>query len=249
MPIAIFALVTFLGLCTAIFSAVFGVAGGMMLFVFLSLFLNAASALPIHAVVQAVSNTSRVAFSWGSIHWPVMKAYCTLLLPGAVAGSFLYKYFDPQLLETMVAATILVVVHVPFKVQGGWGNTQRTFLVLGLVSGFLGMIIGVVGPLISPFFATAGLKKEKMVATKAACQVVLQLIKIPTFSIVVGDSFMQYQNLIICLCVVTIIGSWVGKNLIHKIQDHHYHLLEKYVLTILSLILIGKSVYGLFLQQ
>ena len=235
----IIGIISILGLLTAAFSAVFGVAGGMMLFVILSLFLNAVIAVPVHAFTQLISNFSRVWVSFRLIDWKVVKEYMLLIIPGAFLGSQLYKYFNADYLEIMVGCVIIAVLYFPFKDKVE--KFKGMFLILGFVSGFLGMIIGVVGPLISPFFSIAGIKKEKMVATKAACQFFVQFVKIPAFGLLLQFDFTPYLFLILFLILATITGTVIGNRFIHKISDKKYFMIERFVLTALSLILITKS--------
>ena len=232
-------------LLTSIFSAVFGVAGGMMLFVVLSILLDVTIALPLHAAAQSVSNIARVAIATEHLEWPVIWRYSLLIIPGAYLGSLLYAYLSPDWLEIGMGVTILIFTLKPLESAEKNGVHYPTFIVLGFVSGFLGMIIGVVGPLISPFFSRNGISKERMVATKAACQAIVQLVKIPTFGLVIKFNYQEYLWPMVTICIVTIFGTWVGKKLITRIPDHHYHRWEKAILCVLSLILIGKAAYKL----
>lgn len=232
---------------TAIFSAVFGVAGGMMLFVLLSLVLDAKSAVPLHAIVQLVSNFSRVMVGFQQIERAVVGRFVLLILPGVWLGSMLYRYTNPQLLELAIGCMILVMLFLPKKLSVRLANPQ-IFVLLGFVSGFLGMIVGVVGPLISPFFLHNDIRKERMVATKAACQSIVHLIKIPTFGFLVEFDYQPYYGLIAGLCAVTVVGTWAGKNLIQKISDEAYQQWEKRVLVVLSLLIIAKAAWALYMQ-
>ncbi len=243
---------------TAIFSAVFGVAGGMMLFVLLTLSLDAKSAIPLHAIVQLVSNVSRVILSWKHIHRAIVWRFMLLIPAGAYCGGLLVEYSNPKMMEIIIGVSILGMLYLlPDKKDQTQDQTNKDqakdkqnnynlFIILGFLSGFLGMLVGVVGPFLSPFFIRQRLKKEEVVATKAACQSIAHLVKIPTFGFVVAFDYQQYSWLIACLCLVTIVGTWIGKNLIHKISDQNYHFWEKLILTVLSLVMIGKAVYGLF---
>jgi uncharacterized protein len=266
----IYIFLLFGALFTAIFSAVFGVAGGMMLFVLLTLLLDAKNAVPMHAIVQLVSNFSRVILSLKHIKKAIVWRFVLLTPFGAYLGALIFEYTNPKMMEIVIGSAILAMLYLipekgakatkiatqPTKEQeneqeneeNGEKNLQNYnfFILLGFLSSFLGMIVGVVGPFISPFFIRQHLKKEELVATKAACQGIVQLVKVPTFGFVVAFNYEQYSLLIALLCVVTVLGTWIGKNLIHRISDKNYHLLEKIILTVLSLFMIGKAAKGLF---
>lgn len=261
----IYIFLLFGALFTAIFSAVFGVAGGMMLFVLLTLLLDAKNAVPMHAIVQLVSNFSRVILSLKHIKKAIVWRFVLLTPLGAYLGALIFEYTNPKMMEIVIGSAILAMLYLipekntkpAKKTTGAEENKQENkqentqnynfFILLGFLSSFLGMIVGVVGPFISPFFIRQNLKKEELVATKAACQGIVQLVKVPTFGFVVAFNYEQYSLLIGLLCVVTVLGTWIGKNLIHRISDKNYHLLEKIILTVLSLFMIGKAAKGLFM--
>jgi uncharacterized membrane protein YfcA len=228
---------------TAIFSAVFGVAGGMMLFVFLTLFLDVKSAIPIHAIVQSVSNVSRVVTLFKHINRRIFFRFCLLIIPGVVLGGYVFKYMNPTYMEIGIGISILIMIKLPTKFSSK-EIPDNAFIGLGFLSGFLGMIVGVTGPLLSPFFIMKKLTKEEQVANKAACQFLVHLIKIPTFFEVVKFDFEPYYTILAGLIFFTVIGAWIGKNLISRISDHHYRLAEKIVLNVLAVFIIMKALSG-----
>lgn len=235
---------------TAAFSAVFGVAGGMMLFVLLALCLDTRSAVPLHAVVQLVSNAARVWVSWRHIDRAIVWRFVALAPLGVWLGGYCVEYAHPRLLETGIGLTILAMVYwfpkshkeapsFPTRHPSLW-----IFVPLGFVSAFLGMLVGAVGPLVSPFFLRQPLSKEGMVASKAACQFIVHLTKIPAFLLVVRFEFDDYTPLLLALCTATVAGTYIGKNLLSRFSESAYHLWEKRVLTILSLVIITKAWLG-----
>lgn len=238
---------------TATFSAVFGVAGGMMLFVLLAVCLDSRAAVPIHAIVQLVSNTARVLASWREIHRPIVWRFIALVPVGALLGGLCVEYAHPQWLEIGIGATILALIHLPKRgdrtVLAQHPPRLTVFYFLGFLSSFLGMLVGAVGPLISPFFLRQPLSKQGMVATKAACQMIVHLTKIPTFVFIVQFEYVDYGGLIAALCAVTIVGTYLGRHLIERLSDAAYHRWENRILTTLACIIIGKAaakLYGFF---
>lgn len=238
------------------------------MFVLLTLVLDAKNAVPMHAIVQLVSNFSRVILSLQHIKKAIVWRFILLTPIGAYLGALTFEYTNPKMMEIVIGLSILAMLYLipekgakatkiatqTTKIQENEQekkeeNTQNYnfFILLGFLSSFLGMIVGVVGPFISPFFIRQNLKKEELVATKAACQGIVQLVKVPTFGLVVAFDYEQYSLLIGLLCVVTVLGTWIGKNLIHRISDKNYHLLEKIILTVLSLFMIGKAAKELFI--
>ena len=109
------------------------------------------------------------------------------------------------------------------------------------------MVVAVTGPLIASFFNREGVRKEKMVATKSFCQGITQLAKVIVFSAVLKFEFQQYTLAFVCLGLASVIGTYIGRKLIGKIQDRRYQQLNNALLIIIGLNMLFKAIYGFWL--
>jgi uncharacterized membrane protein YfcA len=229
---------------TSTLSALFGLAGGTLLFAMLSWALDAKQAIPLHSGIQLVSNSARLIAYIKSVEWKIVGLFSILLLPGAYLGGMFYGLFNPNITELLVACFILATILFPF------GNKQDTkswmFIFLGFLSSFLGMIVAVTGPFISSFFVLNNINKERMLATKSVCQGMTQLVKILAFSTTVDFDFSQHYTLMFILGLATLIGTFFGSQLIKKIQDHHYNLLNNWLLGVIAISMIIKQLIIIF---
>lgn len=217
----------------SIVSALFGLAGGTLVFALLSWGLDAKQAIPLHSAVQVVGNLARFMAFWRFIQWRVVGYFSILLLPGAWLGGLLFNYFDPILLEFLVGTFILISVFIP---EGKMPATRPwTFVVLGFLSSFLGMIVAVTGPFIASFFVLNNIAKEELIATKSVCQALTQIVKTGVFLISVGFDFGQYQWLLLILCTATILGTFIGRWLMEKISQQRFNQWNRILLTIIAL--------------
>lgn len=223
-------------------SAIFGVAGGAVFFSALVWAVDAKTAIPIHTGIQLIGNTSRIIVYFKEIQWKIALFFSLLLLPGAYLGSLLFRYFNSQLMELLIGIFILLTVWLPQKNHRG--ERHKSFILVGFISAFLGMIVAVTGPLIASFFNREGVRKEKMVATKSFCQGITQLAKMIVFSAVLKFEFQQYTLAFVCLGLASIVGTYMGRKLIGKIQDRRYRQLNNALLIVIGLNMLFKAIYG-----
>ena len=72
---------------TAVLSAMVGLAGGTVLLAVMLLFFEPSAAVPLHGVIQLVSNGARTVVQGRHVAWRVVGWYSLLLLPLALAGA------------------------------------------------------------------------------------------------------------------------------------------------------------------
>ena len=70
---------------------------------------------------------------------------------------------------------------------------------MGSLSGLVTVFIGAAGPLIAPFFIDRDLTKENIVATKAACQAIGHLGKMPIFIYFFDVNYLHHWSVLLPL--------------------------------------------------
>ena len=231
---------------TSLISGVIGMGGGVLLLSLMTFFLPLQVIVPVHGVVQLVSNISR---SW-YLKKDVLWSFVTPFLFGAPIGLAI----SYQLIKVITNEAYLYLIlgcfiqyiifkpkHLPeFRLQTkGW-------FALGIASGIQGPLIGVTGPLLAPFFIRSDIKKENIVATKAAQQIITHLFKIPLF-ISLSFDFSKYINMMSSMSIAALVGTFFGIKLLGKINKSHFQLLFKVVLFFTSLRLFYKFYLGVIL--
>lgn len=244
MSFFVMAWIAFGCIFTAALSAVFGLAGGTILFAMLTWVMDAKQAIPIHGAVQLVSNGSRLIAYLKSVQWNVVGWFALLLFPGTYLGGLCYHWFNAQWVELLVGVFILITIFIPKKSQQQ-ATSKATFVLLGFLSGFLGMIVAVTGPFISSFFVLNSISKERMVATKAVCQSINHFAKVLIFSTSISYDFGLQYELLLFLSAGTLVGTWIGSKLLHKIPDAQYDKLNSGLLGIIAGIMVIKGVWAM----
>jgi len=237
-------------LFTAGVSAVLGMAGGIMLLAVMLLFLEPAIAIPIHAIVQLTSNSSRTLIHAKQVRRDLLWPYVLLLLPAGLLTVPLAQDLPADALRLAIGCFVIVATWRrqwlllgldPNRVPAG-----PRFAILGAGAGALGPLIGATGPFIAPFFLGIGLTRFELIGTKAACQASGHAAKLILFGMA-GFGYLRFGPLMIAMAICTIAGTWLGTRLLHRLDDERFAQIYKLALTAVAIRLIwsGLSARGL----
>ena len=228
-------------LLTSALSAIVGMAGGITLLAVMLLFLEPLAAIPLHGVVQLVSNGSRAWIQREHVNRGIVLRYSLPLLPMGFLGLELARALPPTATRALIGVFVLVATWAPGALLLGThperAEPNRRFLLLGSVVGVLNMAIGATGPLIAPFFLNLGLTRQELVGTKAVCQGMGHLAKIAVFG-VAGFAFAGHAPLLALLCAAVVVGTWIGSRLLDRVSEATFVRLYTAVLTLIALRLV-----------
>ena len=232
---------------TSIISAIVGMAGGITLLAIMLLFMDPLVAIPLHAIVQLVSNGSRSVIHRKHIQWKILWPYLLPLLPLGWWSLELAQKLPPDIARSLIGIFVLVATWRPgwllLGTHPGNASPKLRFLGLGTVVGILNVTIGATGPLIAPFFLNLGLTRFALIGTKAACQMLGHLAKLFVFGIV-GFAFGKYALLLTLLAAMVVSGTWVGSQLLQRVNERAFIVLYKSVLTLIALRLVVMELVG-----
>ncbi len=220
---------------TAMISGIIGMGGGILMLATLFCFLPHGEAIPSHAAVQLVSNTTRVLGFLPFVDWITVRRFCTGAVPGAILGAaLLWALGEPgesePYLKSAVGAYVLTITALPKPKPGPAQSAWWDFPLLGLAAGTAGLTLGAIGPLIAPVFARRGFVKERLIATKAVCQTVVHLLKIPTFLLLRSLEFERLGALTLLMIVMVIPGTFAGKAVLKHVTESQFVRLYRIVL-------------------
>ncbi len=236
-------------LAASILSAIVGMAGGIVLLSVMLLFLEPLVAIPLHGVIQLVSNAARTAIQRRHVARGIVWRYGLLLFPMGFVGLAIAQALSPTHLRLWIGSFVLLATWAPGWVLLGTHpertDPNRRFLALGGVAGVLNVTLGATGPLIAPFFLNIGLSRQGVIGTKAACQSLGHLAKIAIFGLA-GFAFRDYWVPLALLSVLVIAGTAIGSRWLEYVDERWFTRLYKTVLTVIALRLVveGLSVFG-----
>ena len=228
-------------LITSIISAIIGMGGGILLLAVMFCFLPHGQAIPVHAVVQLASNSTRIAAYFGSADRRAVGRFVCGVLPGSVLGAIVLWRFgragaSEPYLKMIVGLYVLVATFAPQSDRSGAAPGRWwDFPLLGFVAGSLALTVGAVGPLIAPLFARRGFVKERLIATKAACQMVTHLIKLPAFVWLGTFALGELQSLALPMVIMVIPGTLLGRRLLRHVSPPAFQMMYRVALVVAGL--------------
>ncbi len=233
---------------TAGVSAVLGMAGGIMLLAVMLLFLEPAVAIPIHALVQLTSNSSRAVIHRKVVRRDLLFPFLLLLLPAGALTLPLVEIAPADVLRLVIGVFTIVATWKKDWLLLGFDPervSQRTcFALVGAGAGALGPILGATGPFIAPFFLGIGLTRTELIGTKAACQAGTHVAKMILFGIA-GFGFLEYGPLMAGMAASVIVGTALGTRVLHRLDDARFTQLYRAALTLVALRLVWSGLSAL----
>lgn len=226
---------------TSVISAIVGMGGGILLLSAMTFFLPMQIIIPVHGLVQLISNSTRIFYLKEHIKWSFFFRFTIGLPFGAALAALALRQLVSETLPYLVI-TILIFYSVfkpkrmpHFRLQN-WG-----WIGLGFFAGLTGVLAGAVGPLIAPFFIRDDLKKEEVIATKASMQMITHLAKIPVF-LSLGFAFQEHSMLIGAMVIAAILGTRYGVLILDKVDELIFRKLFKGVLFVSGIRLLFKLI-------
>lgn len=242
MSIAVQILLVAIATATSVLSGTIGMGGGIVLLSLMTLFMPLAHIIPVHGVVQLVSNGSRFWLLRAHIKRPAVFYFALGLPLGVLPAVLVLKQVDDP--RPFFAAIIILILYALFKPKRlpalkipMWG-----FIGVGAAVGFLSPLIGATGPFIAPFFLRDDFSKENIVATKATVQSLGHLLKFPVF-LHLGFDYISFLPLILGMTVAAVVGTRVGIGVLKRIDTRVFTILFKTALGVAGLRLVWKMIH------
>lgn len=213
-------LLTLAAFGTAVLSATFGMAGGLVLMGVYTAVLPVPTAMVLHGLTQLLANGLRAVVHRREIHWPGVARY-TL---GAAAAWGLLRLVDVVPSATTVYLLLgslpflaRLVPHTPW-LRFTWGPAAALagFAVVGVQ-----LLAGVAGPVLDVFFLDKDLDRHAVVGTKAATQSLSHLLKIAFFGALVPPGGLA-GDAVAAVLLGAALGTAVGTRLLDRWSDEGF---------------------------
>lgn len=225
-------------LATSTLSGMAGIAGGIALLAVMTAVLPVSLVVPLHGVIQLASNGTRIGLLLPSVRWPVIAWFAPSVAVGAGLATLVWSGEDLSWFRPGIGVFILL-----FIAWRRWAPRLRTLPVwtygpVGLVTGFAGLFIGAVGPLVAPFFLRDDFDKEEVVATQAVCQAWTHFVKLPAF-LALGFSYRSHLPLLAVLLVCAVLGNFIGTRFLNRLSEKGFTLFYEGVLACVAVYLMA----------
>ena len=228
-------LLPLLALATSTLTAITGIGGGMILIALMPGLLPGHAIVPVHAMVQLFSNSSRALFGWKFLRWEFVLAFVCGGIAGGLLAAAITREIDLRYTPLFIAAYILYTVWGPpirFK-----RPPRGEFVFIGMLQTGLSMLVGATGPMGQATLLRRGLERDALVVTGALMTTFTHLIKVVLFAML-GFAFVEYWRIIAGMSIGVIAGAFIGTHIRYRINEKLFRQILKWALTLLALRLI-----------
>lgn len=216
---------------TSTLTAIIGLGGGVALLLLMPGLMPLGAILPVHALVQFVSNGTRVGFAFRHLSIPLLLPVAVGSGVGALVGGQAAGLISLDWLPAVAGVLILCITWLPggLLIPGG----RWAFFWLGFYQTGLGMLAGTVGPLGAALFSRMNRGREWLVVNTAVYMTISHALRVVAFALM-GFAFAPWWQAIAAMSVASIVGSWVGTKMRQRIPQGNFSGVFRWVITILA---------------
>ncbi|PZP48885.1 MAG: sulfite exporter TauE/SafE family protein [Pseudopedobacter saltans] len=194
------------------------------------------------------SNASRIAVFRKNINWKIFAWFVPFSIPAVILGAWIIKYANPTYLEFLISFFLIANLSQLFKKKKDVGdNLPKTkhlhgkLAVIGFLAGFISGLTGAVGLLFNRFYLKFGLKKEEIIATRAANEIFLHLIKLITY-FSLGLFSTSAVSMGITIAIASLVSSITIKYILPYISEHIFRNIGYTAMVISGFVLMFSSI-------
>jgi uncharacterized membrane protein YfcA len=202
-------------------SAMSGGGAGLMLLPILRLVLPAAQVPAALSIGSTVSSASRIALFFKHIHWPVVRRFVPAAIPCVWLGAWLLTYVEPAYLEAVLGLFLLANLPMllrPGKASNTTALPRWSLALIGAAAGFVSGLTGAVGLIFNRFYLQYGLSKDQVIATRAANEIILHLIKLALYGLF-GLLTPEVWAIGGCIGVAALLATWLARKLLPYLRE------------------------------
>ncbi|WP_027388556.1 sulfite exporter TauE/SafE family protein [Chryseobacterium gregarium] len=204
-------------------SAICGGGASLILIPILNLLLPG-SVVPFSLTIGTfTSSASRIAVFRKHIRWQIFLWFVPFSIPAVLLGAWLIKFVNPNYLQLIVAFLLILNLPELFRSKKDIEKNKEVYpkfllIIIGFCAGFVSGITGAIGLLFNRFYLKYGLSKEEIVATRAANEIFLHLIKL-TIYITIGLYSKTALWLGLTIAAATVISSYTVKYILPYLSE------------------------------
>lgn len=205
-------------------SAICGGGASLILIPALNLLLPT-SVVPFSLTVGTLtSSASRIFVFKKHIRWNIFLWFVPFSIPAVILGAFLIKYINPIYLQIIVGVFLIANIPQLFISRKKQKEEEKPYprfvlAIVGFFAGFVSGITGAIGLLFNRFYLKYGLSKEEIVATRAANEIFLHLIKLIIY-VLLGLYSKSAITVGLVLAIATVISSYTVKYILPFLSEY-----------------------------
>lgn len=226
-------------------SAICGGGAGLLLIPILGFSLPVMQVPAALTIGTATSSFSRIWVFFDAIRWDVVKIFLPTALAGVALGTWLLSYLDPMYLELCMGVFLVSNLpqllkkpkQTPFQTQ----CPPWTLRVIGLLAGFISGLTGAVGVLFNGFYFRYGLNNQEIIATRAANEALLHLIKLYLYGSL-GLLTVKALQIGLIVAIAAILSSGIMKVILPKISKTLFVRIGYSAMVIAGVLMLNSAI-------
>ena len=240
MSLAIFAGLSVAVFLTSLLSGIFGMAGGLVLLWVLLAVMPVTTAIAVQGIFQMVSTGSRAWFSRRFIDWKILAQLMAGLAMAALALSLID--YRPSLAAVYIIIGLMpVMVWIPTARLQLDASRPSHALLGGAINGTLMIGVGVSGPVIDIFFIRTMIDRRRVIATKAAAQLLSHATKVLFYwNSTIELSAMEWAAIAVML-PLSIAGAQVGFLILQRLTDANFRAWTRWIVTAIGAVFMVQG--------
>jgi uncharacterized membrane protein YfcA len=233
-------------------STICGGGAGLMLMPILG------SMLPIIQVPAALSigtfssSASRLIIFRDRVCWHIVKYFVPAALPAVWIGAWLLKYLNPLYLEIAMGlfliSNISFLFQKPKEIQKTKSPHRFTLSIIGFAAGFLSGLTGAVGLLFNRFYLQYGLSRDEIIATRAANEIIMHLVKIILYFLF-GLITMKVISIGVVVSASAVLSSLAMKWILPRLSETIFKRIGYFAMVFSGFLMLSQSGSDLFLAH
>lgn len=232
------ALLTLAALLTSMLSAIAGLGGGVLLMLLMPGLVPLGAIVPLHAVVQSVSNAARVAFALPSVAARLIPPLLLGSLAGALVGSLSVGLVSLEWLPAVAGALILIITWLPVTAIIPRG--RAAFYFLGFYQTGLGMLAGATGPLGASVLTLISKDRDWLVVNTGVYMTINHVIRSFAYGLL-GFAFAPWWETIAVMSLGMVAGAWLGTKVRQRVPQGFFEQAFKWLITVLAVRMVSVT--------
>ncbi len=226
----------FLALLAEIIGTVSGFGSSTLFVPIAAVFLDFKLVLGITAVFHVFSNISKIYLFQTGIDKKIVVKLGIPAVIFVIVGAILTHYIPQKEIEMGMNFIILgVAIYLISGQAGKLKQTDSNLYTGGIISGFLAGLIGTGGAIRGIILAAFNLEKSAFIATSAIIDFGVDASRALVY---IYRGYFQLQHLILIpfLILISVIGTYLGKQILTKISDQIFKYIVLGVIILMSAI-------------
>jgi uncharacterized protein len=219
---------------TTFISGIFGMAGGMILMAILLAFLPLAPAMILHGLVKIAANARR-AWQWRAhICWQPVAHYAAASVVVTAIMARVDFSASKAIALILIGLAPFVGLVLPARVAPDVRRRGHDYG-CGAICTPLQLLAGVSGPILDVFFVRSTLDRKKLVATKAAVQLLGHILKIAYFGHVLATDGEAVPTIAALEAIpLAVAGTHLSRFVLDVMGDTQFRIWSRYVIGAVS---------------